>query len=285
MLAIIVSSVLIMMGAASAQRIFPIVELTDADVARIDVHDASIDDWLEVSGEPTLTGLDFVPSIRSDPYDPADMDFRIWLAWHDPTDRIFVAMERSDDMYANEYQYWPAENSPDTRTIWSYDSYISFDGDRSGGGASSFWASTAQWYLAIAEVFADVPQLIIGSVMDSFPFVVQPPFGDVGGGSFGQEPTLSVTEFYVTPFDRLMVGQSNQVDGLEQVVVSSLHVGKIIGFAIAVLDIDMKSEEFDNVLHLRSENAVEHAVTPPDFMVEGLLVGPGEIPPDENTVR
>ena len=76
-------SVAVLLALASgvwAQRVFPIVELTDADVGLIDVHDGSVDDWLAVIGEPTLTALD-----RYGPYDPSSMDLRIWLAWHDAT--------------------------------------------------------------------------------------------------------------------------------------------------------------------------------------------------------
>ena len=85
-----------MLSVADAQepdRIFPILQLTDRDAAEIDVTDGSVDDWQYIAGEPTLTPLDFAFTIFGS-YDPADMDFRIWLAWHDATDRIYFAMER-----------------------------------------------------------------------------------------------------------------------------------------------------------------------------------------------
>ena len=75
-------------------RIYPIVQLTDRDVAEIDVTDGSVEDWENIVGEPTLTPLDFAETYGGS-YDPSDMDFRIWLGWHDATDRIFFAMERS----------------------------------------------------------------------------------------------------------------------------------------------------------------------------------------------
>ena len=81
-------------------RVYPILELSDEDLAQIDIMDGSIDDWLAVVGEPTMTALDFY-ALGS--YHPADLDFRIWLAWHDHTDRIYVAMERADDVHVNEY--------------------------------------------------------------------------------------------------------------------------------------------------------------------------------------
>ena len=76
-------------------RLYPFRELTDEMVAQIDLKDGSVEDWLEVLGEPTLTGLDFV----GNPYDPSPYDCRLWLAWHDATDRLFISAEIVDDFY------------------------------------------------------------------------------------------------------------------------------------------------------------------------------------------
>ena len=78
-------------------RLFPFTELTDEMVARIDLKDGSVEDWLEVVGEPTLTGLDFVGY----PYDPSSYDCRLWLAWHAASDHLFVAAEIVDDFYVD----------------------------------------------------------------------------------------------------------------------------------------------------------------------------------------
>ena len=86
-------------------RIYPIFELADEDVALIDIKDGSVEDWEEVVGEPSLTAIDFETSQHGVlPYDPFNLDFRIWLAWHGTTNRIFVAMERADDVYVNGFQ-------------------------------------------------------------------------------------------------------------------------------------------------------------------------------------
>ena len=95
---------LALVGSSLAQyRVYPIVELTDEDVARIDIKDGTIEDWLEVVGEPTVTALDFITDPDYAAYDPVDMDFRIWLAWHQNTNHIYVAVERVDDIYINEF--------------------------------------------------------------------------------------------------------------------------------------------------------------------------------------
>ena len=40
-------------------EIYPFFELLDEDLDRIDLTDGSVEDWLEVVGEPSLTALDF----------------------------------------------------------------------------------------------------------------------------------------------------------------------------------------------------------------------------------
>ncbi len=84
--------------AQESERIYPFVELTDADLAQIDVTDGSVNEWIDLLGEPTLTALDFQTDPDLAPYDPADMDYRVWLAWHGATQRLYVAIERSDDI-------------------------------------------------------------------------------------------------------------------------------------------------------------------------------------------
>ena len=60
-----------------ADRLYPFTELTDEMRARIDLKDGSVEDWLEVLGEPTVTPLDFVTSPWYSGYDPSSYDFRI----------------------------------------------------------------------------------------------------------------------------------------------------------------------------------------------------------------
>ena len=81
------------------ERIYPIYELTDEDVVLIDLHDGSIDDWLDTIGEANVTALDFTGD-----YDPADFEFRVWLAWHRSTNRIYGAMQQADDAYLDEFE-------------------------------------------------------------------------------------------------------------------------------------------------------------------------------------
>ena len=82
-------------------EIYPFYELLDEDLHRIDLTDGSVEDWVEVVGEPSLTASDFFWLFGS--YDLSELDFRIWLAWHQGSGTLWVAMERFDDLYLNNY--------------------------------------------------------------------------------------------------------------------------------------------------------------------------------------
>ena len=158
-----------LVGISTAQQgegVYPFFELTDEDVALIDLKDGSIGDWLDVVGEPTLTALDFEASRFWNPYDPADMDYRIWLAWHDATNHIYMAVERADDEYVNDF------NRADSADRMAFQDNVNFlvDGDRSGG---RFWRESmhfdseeewmlfvnqqAQQYQVLPEVYDEGP--------------------------------------------------------------------------------------------------------------------------------
>ncbi len=86
-------------------EIYPFFELLDEDMARIDLTDGSVDDWLEVIGEPSLAASDFYWwGYEGDlEYDPSEVDLRIWLAWHQGSSTLWIAMERFDNLYFNLY--------------------------------------------------------------------------------------------------------------------------------------------------------------------------------------
>ena len=213
--------------------------MTDEDVARIDVGDGSIEDWLDVVGEPSLTALDFRTDPDFGPYDPASMDFRIWLGWHDAADCIYVAMERTDDVYVNEFN--GAGYSSRDRVMDSHDSSVKVlvDGDRSGGAVTADSRELeifeqAQIYSALAEVYDQSSHVVIWPSCSRDHWYITPPFADGGGRAFGEKPTVTVTEFYVTPFDRLIR------DSPEESRASDLRRGASIGLGIVIHDYDTK---------------------------------------------
>ena len=218
-------------------RLYPFRELTDEMRAGIELKDGSVEDWLEVLGEPTLTPLDFVTSPFYSGYEPSSYDFRIWLAWQPDPARLFVAAEIVDDIHISDYD----RENPRSRP--GGDASVSFwvDGDKSGGATwldahSESHMQQAQIYTAFAGTYANDSNLDLFSVSIEAPWVHRVPFADGGGGIVDSQPILSVVEFYVTPFDRLVWQDP------EQSVPSDLTAGETIGFAMVMTDIDSENE-------------------------------------------
>ena len=279
-------------NAQPADRIFPIMQLTDRDVAEIDVTDGSVEDWENIVGEPTLTPLDFAETFFAEPfvvgsYDPSDMDFRIWLGWHDATDRIFFAMERVDDVYVNEF-----DREDENYVMVFHDSSVEFavDGDHSGGavfpvGSPEEWVWQVQVFNALGEVFDGGSQvgLVPRAYYLSAEWLIQPPFAHGGGAVVGGSPIFSVTEFYVTPFDRFEpTGNPEDSD------VSDLFAGKIIGFNIEVFDVDDQPgvETTHKLAVPPSYESYSHLVLmSADYFADGVLVTPDGLSSDNSAVE
>ena len=60
----------------------------------------------------------------------------------------------------------------------------------------------------------------------------EPPFGQGFGITHGENPSIWVVEFYLTPFDLFVYS------GAEESAVSALSAGKVIGFRCLVNDAD-----------------------------------------------
>ena len=275
-------------------RVYPIIELTDADLEAIDLKDGSITDWLDIVGEPTITALEFFALTRLESYHPADMDFRIWLAWHDATNRIYVAMEQADDIYINTYD----RSRKNHLNMSGQDSSIglSLDGDHSGGAyarvpccsddpSQAFeYARQAQLYTAIGGTIGEDPHVSISMLQNLNPgyeygnWYTLPPYADGGGGRLSENPVISVTEFYVTPFDH-MVWSSE-----EESLVSELSPGQTIGFAISVVDQDKLSVLSSYFSLPDIEKMTLDQWKSSDSFLDGVLLGPGgAIPEAEDT--
>ena len=114
----------------SGNRLYPFYELTDEMVEKIDIHDGFIDEWYEI-GEPNMTLLDFKTGGNYHPPDPSNLDFRIWLAWHDQLNRVYAAIIVIDDVYKNTHD-WSGEG---LLPIMEVNDGIEFylDADHNGG--------------------------------------------------------------------------------------------------------------------------------------------------------
>ena len=233
-------------GAHSGDRVFPVYELTDEMLKQIDLHDGSIEEWSDLVGEPSMTMLDFIDDLGSESADPANLDFRIWLAWHDDPDRIYLAFICSDDMYKNTHDY-SASFQAGSHILRLHDSILfAVDADHSGGEGVprntddlDFWVEnlgTTQQYEAIARTVSgpllNDPGMLYQT--GNFGWMVFPPYGDTGGGVYGENPTISVIELFVRPYDEW--GGFHR--GPEEAVFSDLAAGHTIGFALIVYDWD-----------------------------------------------
>ena len=233
-------------GAHVGDRVYPIAYLSDETLEEIRLDDGSVDEWYELVGEPTMTLLDFTEEKEDSEPDPADLDFRIWLAWHDEPARFYVAFAASDDVYKNTHDYGVDWSTSFRDNMFTHDSImLGVDGDHGGGeGCSSDSCSDEEWlkisgqnqkYEAVARTN--------GPILDdswtrfhtgSFAWTGLPPYGEGGGVVAGEAPFISVIELYVTPFNQ----KGNAWDSLEGAVISDLAAGRVVGFTIAVHDYD-----------------------------------------------
>ena len=186
-------------GAHSGDRLFPIPELTDEMLARIDLKDGLADEWHDLIGEPVLTLLDFRTFDNHLP-DPSDLDFRIWLAWHDDPDRLYLAFVSSDDSYRNTHDYTGRPGDPDPRIMLNHDSIeLGIDGDHSGGEGYGNFASFEEAEKIVGETqeYEAISRTVSGPTLNDrvllhqtgdFGWTVFPPYGDGGGGVSGGKP-------------------------------------------------------------------------------------------------
>ncbi len=254
-------------------EIYPFYELLDEDLDRIDLTDGSVEDWHDVLGEPSLTAADFYYPYSS--YDPTNCDNRFWLGWHRRSGTLWVAMERFDDIYHNNYAGEIDQSGFSTMNRW--DSYFSFvvDGDHSGGrylfGEEAKLQNNrqAQHWMAIAET-AEGGQVAYDGASE---WAVREPYAAAGGGVLGATPVTTVTELKVTPFDDLVY------DDEAASKASVLYPGKVIGFTISTIDNDA-TEYADGLgpADLQWLGDRGAAVRFADLFVDGLLLGAGEDP-------
>ena len=237
----------ILVEAHVGDRVFPIPELTDEMLAQIDLRDGLVDDWIDVVGEPLLTPVDFALTSATPiheglvdapgTFNAADFDFRIWLAWHDKSDRLVVAGQFVDDIFVNDPEGFGE--------FFFFDDYdvvrLHVDGDHSGPpylvDGSETLHSLAQEYVSMAGV-SNGSSIHLCCEQNSGMWMIGPPYSDGGGLGFGENPTIWVVEFMVTPFDRILW------DDPDGSTPSTLDAGETIGLSLSVEDHDLPAADF-----------------------------------------
>ena len=224
------------LGAHQGERLYPVREITTEMLTDIDLHDGSIAEWERWFGSPPITLLDFdiaTHHTEISEHDPSDLDFGIWLGWTQSPARLYIAVLRSDDVYLNSFR------SSDDDDHGRHDSFwVLVDGDHGGGlvdvddegptGANK----RVQYYTSLPEV-SEGSTIIMNWTDAQWPFL--PPFADGGGGSAGENPVISVTEFYVTPFDEF------SVSGPDDSRISDFRANAVIGLNMVMVDYDTRS--------------------------------------------
>ena len=83
-------------GSSSAHigdNVYLIFEIPAAYLADIDLTDVSVADWEDVIGDPALVTTDFYqdPTVgEGAQYDPADLDYRIWLGYNSAASHLYM---------------------------------------------------------------------------------------------------------------------------------------------------------------------------------------------------
>ena len=228
--AMVVSLTVALAGTASAHLgdiVYPIWEIPTSDLPNL--HDGTLEDWEAVLPHASLDHNDFafVGNLVSE-VDLEDLAFRVFLAWHGASQRIYMGIERIDDVY---------------QTSGNGSTTLMIDGDHSGGQELSWeessgysqeeikrlWNSQAQSYHAWPEATGDRRML---QVVPWLTWTTEPAWGDVGGYQYGESPNISVVELTITAWDDL------DWNGPELSKRSLLEAGRIVGFNIAVMDYD-----------------------------------------------
>ena len=273
----------ITLDAQWSDRLYPIRELTDEMRARIDLRDGSVEDWSEVLGEPALTPLDFATYGSYPKYDPSSFDFRIWLAWHDAGNHLFVAAEIVDDTHVgmwpdNPPDWAPADRPPNWAPVEGTVHFM-VDGDRSGGAVIAtddddavvrdITMGQAQIYWAVAETHEKAATFFWIGWARIHPGCTRYRLPMAEGGIVDSQPAFYVIEFYVSPFDRLIW------DAPEQSLVSDLSAGKVIEFGMHLGDADADPLEVDRLHFLFAPDASwEQPLTwMSDLWGHGILLG------------
>ena len=231
------------MAAHSGDRVYPFFEVADDVLSEIDLHDGLIDEWAELLGPPSLTAQDFL-IFNSDEAprvsDPSDLDFQIWLGWNGTSKRIYVAAIFVDNVHVGAGD--PGAGFFMEDAVW-----FAIDGDHDGSTRFDRFGPVSeqgsQFYYAVPESTEGptIVRFFFNHAESGWPN--QPPYGDGGGSVAGEGPSFWTMEFYVTPFDLLMLEQPDES------VISDLSVDRILGFWFVVQDFDEATlGSYDNYL-------------------------------------
>ena len=242
------------------EEIYLIYEIPDGDLP--DVTDGDLSDWDGLIPNP-LTEADFVLGDNvfiAPEIDPTDLAYTVYLGWNESRQHLYLAVDRVDDVYVNEY------GGGDPGNMWRHDSVeFMIDGDHSGGEYLD--RSHAQQYFGIA----DTPDgQYIGQGLTDSDWDINPPYADGGGSVLGGTPHRSVVEMYVTAFD------VRDDSGPAASTPSLLTADKIIGLQISMPDFDTYPTNYQSFATLSGKAATWRFA---ERFVDARLVSSIKTPP------
>lgn len=218
------------------------------------VIDGELDDWAGIS--PTLRMADFTDLVSGDQGatgDLADFDLKVWLAWSDVDNRIYLAAEVTDDIHQIDR---PAGTAT-TRIFQDDDFEIFIDADHSGGQFADFSDLDPEQQLARNGTEAN-HFVLAGPHEDSTEFInfsaagwyaledgpyTQARVSHVGRSGAG----VTRYEMVLVPFDRINV----TADFLS--LRHDLSAGEVLGLNLEFNDFDSRSDLFDAKWSLSGE--------------------------------
>lgn len=228
----------LLIGASSAvahvgDRVIPIYEVPTSDLPVID--DFSLFEWENIVPEPSLDSADF-SSLQIGSPSSSNLAMRIYLAWNQTTQQLYMSMRRTDDRYINEYVGGQVPNFFGADHV-----EIFVDGDHSGGQYACgppdgtpeqvklYVGSQAQRYAVIAEA---PDAIVFGFEGFANGWASLPPWADMRIRQLGNDPTETQFELYTTPWDNL------NWNGPDASIRSFLEPDHIIGLQIGIIDHD-----------------------------------------------
>ena len=213
--------------------------------------------------------------------------------------RVYVGAIFIDDVYVGEDEYssnYLERQGEDHVTLiidGDHDNSPQWDekfthGDGTGWGDDSGLLDQGTQEYSALPLRRETSHVGLSSLETFFegePWWGYPPYGDGGGSVLGENPVVWVTEFYVTPFDRLLRKDP------ENSLVSDLGAEQVVGFYVYVGDFDEPGthgpgSKFGREYHVIGiHDVVDIRDIPDDGWMDGILLPANGIDGDDSAVK
>ena len=211
---------------------------------RTPIVDGEFDDWEDIA--PVLQMADFDDLVAGADIDALDFDLQVWIGWNDTENRLYLAVEVTDDIH----QVDRPKGSATTRIFQDDDLEVFVDADHSGGQYADFSDLSPDEQLARNGTEAN-HFVLAGPHEDGEDFVN---FSAAGWYALRDGPyTQADLRFEGTPGGVGVTRYEMSLVLFDRVNVTAdflssrhdLRPGEVIGFNLELNDFDSHSELFD----------------------------------------